>query len=561
MAIVVQRLFRAPMFSLFGGADTSAPERMCAQRSLDHYTGLGNKFRQAFWLLTWLLGLALIIYGAPLYRTLPLDDREQVAGFRPNTHELITVGRGRPLGVTEFWQFLPKPLTRLLPLDEKRRYGDSIYLRDLDSGTRQRLDFALGSVYALTCCKRGERLCVMFGPDRIQTDDEDFRVAVVDIRTGQPIRVVHRVDPSSMSVSDDGKVLLYFRKDNGRKLGTCIEVDSGKILYDHDAVEDGFLSPLGNRLAIATQEYGFGRCTQTIIDLKPRSLVNEITTKPTDPIEPGFSRDWPFKPNYYWQGLSLFPGLCPRPMTTSAFSPDERHFLDLDGNLRDSATKEFYILEGSMCPFFRMGLVLLWQLDLILKDLPIARTTGPTVFADNGKKLAWVESQIGRTAIRWRDIEKQCDLDDRTTWIADSPTFGIDTADAAGKFVHVFAARWENRETWRHKMLRWLGFRRAPLLDVSHEWLLFDGGSGSVLRRGDDYLLAVSSDGRYAVSGSMEQSRVKIHELPLHRSIQFMVIGTVAWTVLLDSFRRWFRRRLKPLFVDVSDSIERTASS
>jgi hypothetical protein len=494
--------------------------------------GLANKFGRVFWLLTWLLGLALIVYGTPLYHTLSLADREQVAGFRPNRHELITVGYERPPEAIQFWQFLPKPLNRMLLLHDKPRCGDSIYLRDLDSGTRQRLDLSLGSVYALTCCKTGDRLCVMFGPDRIQSDDEDFRVAVIDIRTSKPIRVVHRVDPASMSISDDGKVLLYFRRDEGGKLGTCIDVDNGKILpsYAYDAVEDGFLSPGGNRLATAAQPSGWGKITQSIIDLKPRSLINEITIKRTGPLEPGFCRDWPFKLHYYYQGLGRALWMFPQPTTTSAFSSDERLFLDLDGNLWDLATNK-----------------------------SISRTSGPTAFVDNGQKLAWVERQNGQTAIRWRDLAKQRDLDDRTTWLVDSPTCGIDAADAAGTFVYVFAARRDNRETWRSRVLRWRGIPFPGI--IAEEWLLLDGGSGSVLHRGEDYLLAVSSDGRYAVSGNMEPSRVKIHELPLHRSIQFMAIGAAAWTVLLGGFRHWFRRRLKPLLVDVSDSIEPTASA
>jgi hypothetical protein len=77
------------------------------------------------------------------------------------------------------------------------------------------------------------------------------------------------------------------------------------------------------------------------------------------------------------------------------------------------------------------------------------------------------------------------------------------------------------------------------------------------LHRGDDYLLAVSSDGRYAVSGSRAPSRVKIHELPVHRPVQFVAIGAGVWTVLLLGVRHWFRRRLKPLLVDVSESIEK----
>src|SRR5262245_48498826 len=111
--------------------------------------------------LIWLLGVALIVYPAPrYYRTLYLDDYEHVAGFRANSHEIVTVGYQTAPQITGDWQFLPKALTRLPLLAAQVRYGDSIYLRDLDRGTRQRLELTLGSVYALTCCKTGDRLCV-----------------------------------------------------------------------------------------------------------------------------------------------------------------------------------------------------------------------------------------------------------------------------------------------------------------------------------------------------------------------------------------------------------------
>jgi hypothetical protein len=58
-------------------------------------SGWRSRLKRTFWPLLWVAGLAMIIYYAPPgYRSLQLEDREEIIGFRGPSHELITVTGG-----------------------------------------------------------------------------------------------------------------------------------------------------------------------------------------------------------------------------------------------------------------------------------------------------------------------------------------------------------------------------------------------------------------------------------------------------------------------------------
>ena len=133
----------------------------------------------------------------------------------------------------------------------------------------------------------------------------------------------------------------------------------------------------------------------------------------------------------------------------------------------------------------------------------------------------------------------------------------IETVEAKGNLVRLDATNWPGGFTWRQKILIWLGYKQTEPDKGPHHWLLIDAKSGQVLDQGRDQLLAVSADGRYVVSRQWWQSRLNVYELPLGRSMLFIMIAGLVWTMLVLVCRRWWTRRLKPFMRDASEPLQK----
>jgi hypothetical protein len=125
--------------------------------------------------------------------------------------------------------------------------------------------------------------------------------------------------------------------------------------------------------------------------------------------------------------------------------------------------------------------------------------------------------------LKWWDCGARHELHGRDRWIPQYvPTIG--RVDAEGNLIYA-----------------------KTLFDSnSRRWLLIDGRSGALRYQGRDTLLAVSSDGKYVVSGNDDGTGARLYELPLRaapRSLPFMMICGAAWTlVVVLSEWAWKRR-------------------
>jgi hypothetical protein len=442
-------------------------------------------------LVIWLVGLALIICYAPAdYRVLRLSETEQVAAFRGNSHELITVAGGLERDKRRGREQRPKAVHHLMPLFGNGRRGDSIYLWDLDRGTKRQLDVgALGTVYAVTPGRTCDRLCITFGPARPLARDREFRIAVVDAQTGKPIRVVQGIDVGFVSISDDGKRLVYsVSAGRERPVVICVDIDTGKLLH-REIAEYGFLSADGRYLATC-QGLHMQPWAQTIIDLDQHRIVNRI-----QPLTTG---------------------------TISAFSPHADKFMDWSGDVWD-----------------------------IRANKVIDHFSGFCVFVDGGEQVARIEHLKHGLTLQWHDIQSYEKLfrqpaairkrAERKLPIREDMGIGIESVDGQGNLIHIGGACYNSELTWLQKILKRIGYPPSPRWQEYHQWLLMDGRSGEIVHGGTGTLLAVSTDGRYAVTGDDESSSVQVYELPVRRSILVMMISAAVWTSIVGIVWGWWK--------------------
>jgi hypothetical protein len=169
---------------------------------------------------------------------------------------------------------------------------------------------------------------------------------------------------------------------------------------------------------------------------------------------------------------------------------------------------------------------------------------GDCIFVCGGKKIAWVEPNASGSTIKLRSVV-------RGAWPVNSelliPEYAgpIGTVDRQGNLVHFDGSRKVPEQRWWRQLLDRLGIMQAEpgLLDY-HQWLLLDARTGAIVHTSRDYLRAVSADGRYAITGDDEHPEVRIYELPLRRSLLFIAVAGGAWTALVFTVRRWWRRRV-----------------
>ncbi len=471
-----------------------------------------NRLKRTLWPLVWLAGLAVIVtYAPPGYRSLQLENGEEIIGFRGPSHELITVTGGPPLAESKKPPNIPPGLTlppaQLWSKSAKRMQakaypavlGNAIHLRDLDRNAKR--DLALGSVdvFDVMPCADGSRIFVEYRFKNDESGGNEYRIGVFDGQTGKSLfsRTVSPYGPSSFSVTDNGKRLVCF--DAPVEIA-CVDVETGRQVYAC-AGNDPVISPDGGYLAMGTT---YGELEgAVVIDLKTGRKIH-----------------------------------CRSDITTCmniSFSPhgDKVMYLPLLANI--------YSYD---------------MLDLRSRKV-IDHAPHGSIFINEGKEVAAPTYHEGGLTLEFQDMDGHHEELDTIVWM--ESLGDLEAVDRNGYLIRLDAREWPVQLTWLQRVLTWLGQKQTPPDEGRHQWLLFDVRSKKVLDRGGDELVDASTDGRYAVSHEPGKSVLKIHELPLHRSRLFMLFGAAVWTILAVVARHWWQRRLKPLLEDAGEPVPASA--
>jgi hypothetical protein len=471
-------------------------------------TAWRHRFKRVFWPLVWLAGLALIIYYAPPgYRAIQADAGEQVIGFRGPTHELITVTGGPPpaqrkklapiqtgLPVPpQFHVFNTAARSRKNAQTKPAVLGNAIRLRDLDTNVKRELTLGTREeILGVTPCTKGNRIFVQY---RKKSNDPNVgdeltvhcRIAVVDGETGKlALQTAESLSLGPVSVSDDGKRLAYYSKELPVSI-TCVDVETGRRLYTGTGINP-VISPDGASLAICM-------CFRT--DELAGPIVADLNT-----------------------GREIFhrKGVC----LEALFSPHSDKLLYKPIDPKNNKT------------------------DVEILDIPLRKVTDHgrfgSIFVNEGKEIASLTQLQGGLGLTLRDVAAHSEVLDRTIRLSNS--WGtIEALDRNGYLIRLDTVDLLTRLRWLQKVLGWLGLKPTPSDDAPPQWLLFDLRSKEILARGADEFVAVSADGRYAVSRKPGESTLRVHVLPLHTSWLFILLGAILWTLLAVAGHRWWRRR------------------
>jgi hypothetical protein len=485
-----------------------------------------NLSKRALWPAIWLAGLALIIYYAPfIYRPLKLPDGEQIAGFRGQSHDLIVVAGGPKVAERKQWRPLPPPAAASNPPHsgvEKRDgihselvqtdatlkavpLGSSLYLWNIDQDLKRSLSLdGSPEIYDLISCADGSRV---FVDHVIKIDcqhseptsplDSGCRIAVFDGATGKRLKTIKSSCPGGLQSVRNDGKMLAYSPVLGLELGMACLEVDSGKEVYSGRGIDAVISPNGEYVAI-TEEVDFNKR----LAKSPHGIMMNLTQ----------GRRIDFADTAY-----------------GSFSPSGDRFVDRSGGV--------------------------WK---IASNKRIYKAPSPGVFIDNGKKIAWAENKSDGLLLKFRDIETDKDLDTWSFSIFEHPG-SIEAIGPAGNLIRIDATEWPPALTWFQKVLDRVGVKQTPA--ERHQWLIIDAGSGHLLHHGRDQLIAVSTDGRYVISGECYQTDMRLYELPLRKSIPFIIIGCVVWTPLLLIGRRLLRRRLKPLFADVSEPLQKRAAA
>jgi hypothetical protein len=476
--------------------------------------GWRSRSKRAFWPLISLAGLALIIYYAPLsYRVLKLNlgDGEQIVGFRGQGHELIVLAGGPTAAERKQWSPLlppgiPDRLGNVEPeaIHQKivRVNGDikpvplgrSVFLWNLDHDVKMSLPLE-GALQGLYASPDGTRILIVYWLE-------------------------HHVGGPQDLPGDFGQRMAVFDGETHQRLQTrTINEDSplrtsrdGKVL-----IMRGGRHPQSHILCVDTDT---GRELYSVDGLH---AVLSPNGKYLAVSENG-NASLPYKPpngmviNLDRHSLTSFATTI-----SGSFSLDSERFIDGNGGVWDLASNK------------------------LLYSLP-----GPGIFVDEGKKLAWTDEGGKRLVLRFRDVKDQRDLPDRDIYIPGPQEGSLEAIGTKRNLIRLEATGLMPELTRVQKVLNWLGFKQTPSTD--HQWVLIDARSGEILHRGRDELIAVSADAQYVISGDEKQTRLNLYELPGHRSMPFMAVACAVWIILILVGRRLWRRRLKPLVEDVSET-------
>jgi len=496
--------------STSGCYDASKQARRPGKTDQDMATGSRNGFKAMFSPLIWLAGVALIIYYAPLgYQVLRLADGEQVLGFRGQSHDLILTdgpGQGRwpkedPKQWTrkerEEWIARKVGIASAKAVHGMARHNDNL---NLGSGF---LDLvSLGHSVWLWNLENNvkERLALDGSPEisrlRVSADgariliDTGNCIAVFDGKTRRPVQTIKGSSGMLLNTSRDGAIVVM-----ATTLAriSCLQAGTGREEYSTPG-NSAIVSPNGKYLAISEP-----------VQLR-QPYEHFVFNNPCVSAMINLER-------HTRTGLAGTPSGC--------FSPTSDQFIDTIGGVWDLASNE------------------------LLYRLPTC-----AIFVDDGKKVAWLEDCRNGLVLKLRDVREQRDLPDRAVYVSE-PRGSIEAVDLNGNLIRLQATSSAPGLTWLQTIIKRLGFKQTPS-EEPHEWLLIDAKTSRILHRGRDELIAVSSDGQYVVSGDHNKRELKLHELPVHRSMTFIAIAGAVWTSLLLAGLLLWRRGLKPLVQDVT---------
>jgi hypothetical protein len=448
-------------------------------------TGWRNRFKQAFWPLIWLAGLAPISYYAPAsYRTLRLANGERVIGFGGSSHELLTVSgpaTARPTKPGGHPDFVPTRFKHSMGWVDEIPLGVSIHLWSMDCDLKRNIDLGQSlDIFGVTPSDDGHRIFVEYRLREHQPDwprDKGCRIAVIDSKTAKSIRVLDssKVRPLK-SISQDGKILVYF--ETPLRI-VCVNVDTGQLLHSVNA-DEAIVSPDGKYLAIR------GYC------FWPKG--EPVTKDAVVDLENGRRMD---SESASWPQMSFSPA------------------------------------SDKLMRFYHEGI----DIQDIHSNKIISRVPHDSMFVEGGKSIARAVPYRDGMVVKFRAIDNRHDGADRTVSIADCAG-NIDVVDAEGNIIQLEGV--PTQLTWAQKVLKWLGFGLPS--DQAHLWLLIDAKSKQIKARGKGELTAVSADGRYVISRDHDQTRLNVVELPPRPSLAFIIFATLAWTMLLlGGCRGWNR--------------------
>jgi hypothetical protein len=452
-------------------------------------SALRSWFKKSSGPLLWLAGLTMIIVYSPAgYRALNLADGENVAGFLGKSHELVTVIDSNPVTAHRLsWWEREYDVHGMVGLRRSMvsgpsPLGDQVYVRNLDRDTNRLLLLARPLPIYAVALCENGRRLCIEYGSIIQRF-----LSIVDVKTGKEIRTFPASD-FQWNISNDGRRLAYHDLcDQGRKF-MCVDVDDGRSSYTEVVGRDGdgFVSPDGKYVAISKPPGGH------VIDVEGKRRVSTITSRPR------------------------------------AFSPDSRLLREFNGNIWDLGSSRIICRERERPSLF------------------------DCVFADRGRKIA---SLFGRR-VTFLDLDTNEELtsepclpetESYVAYQGPLPPW-LAAVDADGNFVRVWGP--QDRQTLvehLYGLLEKLGYeQQVTVTSPSDCWALIDARSGAVMHKGSGGLIAVSDDGRYVVSSDEEGRHVKVHELPLRRSLFFIVIAGGAWTALAMMVSCWWRRRISP---------------
>jgi hypothetical protein len=442
------------------------------------------------------VGVTFIVYYAPAnYRQLQLPAREQIIGFCGCTHDIIIVSDGPTTAERKRWTPVAGSISGILGRQQKL-----LSQLVLVNGTKRRRP--LGRAVQLWNLDDGvkNKIDIKGSPeiDQVMPCADGSRLFV----HYSPEQIPNTNDIGGQIAVFDVRTCVHLRtiacRSPSSLFGLLGTSKDGKIVVYYSGYQ------LGIR--------GFN------VDTGREFEVKDATDAVLSPS------------GRYLASSSFWPGWRLEDLHTHA----QKNLSDLAVDFIFSPRSDKLIASGKV-----------WDTGLAKVVREVPRKCFRCIFVNDGKELAWTQCLDNGVRVNFRHLETGRDSSDCGIWIPEWPG-GIEAVDSEANLIRLQASG-PGKLTWIQKAIDWLGFKQEAPEEGSRQWLLIDVKSRRVVDQGRDELIAVSADGRYVVSGERDQNRLKLQELPLHRSTSFMAVTGAVWTLLLLVCRRWWRRRLKPL--------------